>query len=161
MLDFNRFNLFLLILLVAMGIQIRSLELFGWGVSAVLVVLLVFALWATIAEELLLIIISVLLLNWRPGVPPEIMLLAAAPILLFLSRSSFPWRRGVTVALFTVLSLFALYGMSAGTASFRTGLFWSDMAASLVLGGVLFLFLKSRYQAFRTAGRSAIYALPR
>ena len=41
------------------------------------------------------------------------------------------------------------------------GFFWKDLAASLVLAAALFMFLKDRYQAFRTAGRSPFYALPR
>ncbi len=161
MLNFNRFWLFLLILLVAIGIQIRSLELLGWSIDATLVVLLIFAFWATIAEELLLIITAALLLSWRPGIPSELIVFILAPIILFLTRSLFPWRRGITAAIFIILSVTILYGMYAGYAIIRQGFFWKDLAASFVLGGALFLFLKDRYQAFRTAGRSPFYALPR
>jgi hypothetical protein len=159
--NLNRLLLSLLILFAALGIQFRSGELLGWSLDAVLPVLLALAFWDTISEYGILIIISIIFLNWRPGISPELLFFGVYPLLVFFVRPHLPV--GPKVILFSAIGvgIVAFYLVIGGKGIFSSGAFlWKDVLASMLIGLATFKILETINKK-DSPKRGVLYALPR
>ncbi|MFH1246225.1 MAG: hypothetical protein V1489_00420 [Candidatus Liptonbacteria bacterium] len=162
MFDIKRFILFLLILIAAIGIQLRSGQILGWNIDTVIAALLVFALWSQLAEQILLILLSIFLLNWHPGFSPEMIFFALYPLFFYLLHPYLPVRRRIAIPLTIMIGILGFYLLVAGTSVVAYNSFlWKDEAVSTAFGLFLFYLLQLIYEKRGGDRHGALYALPR
>lgn len=161
MIELHRFLFLTALLLAGIAVQTRLVEAFNVTIDIVFVCLIVFAFWDLLAEHLILTVLAVFLMNWRPGFAPELIFLGVFPIVLFLVRGYFPWRRGITMLLGITIGITGMYLIIATNPVFsKESFFWKDMGGSLVFGLALFWFLRMMYHP-KVRGFGKIYGLPR
>ena len=109
-----------------------------------LAALIALAFFLDFSELGFLVILSALVLNWRPGLSPEILTLISLPIAVFIFRRLLPAHAWLSFALVFIIGLSMIYsaaGFSLMVNNFS--LFFVDLAISIVFAVPTFFILKS------------------
>lgn len=109
-----------------------------------LAALLALAFFLDFSELGFLVIVSALILNWRPGLSPEILILISLPITASILRKFLPAQAWLNFILALVLGLLIFYS-AAGFQSLvkNFNLFFIDLTISTVFAVPTFFILKS------------------
>lgn len=151
-----------MMVLASFVFQIRMLEEFGWTIEFVLVSLLVAAFWSSRKQYVFLVVISGLMLNWRPGFSKETIVLFAICFLALLIRERFLWRRGFVVFLTVFLGTAAINIIPPGwEIVVGQSVLWKDMFGSLAYAILVYEIAKSLLEPLVAKERFSIYATPR
>jgi hypothetical protein len=160
--DVRRLAVFIALMLLGVAVQVRSVEWLGWHVDIVLPILVIAACWITLLEETLLVLIAVLLLNWRPGFSWEMVIFALVPLSISAFGPYIPWRRTVSILGGTLLGIIIMYAVSGGGSAFAWhGFLWKDVVVSTLAAFVLSRMVRSVYGLQGRKSRGVFYELPR
>ena len=91
-----------------------------------------------------LVIFSALVLNWRPSLSPEILVLIGLPIIISIFRKFLPAQAWLNLALALVLGFLVFYSAAGFPVMVKNfNLFFIDLTISTVFAASTFLILKS------------------
>ena len=111
-----------------------------------LAALIALAFFLDLSELGFLVIVSALILNWRPGLSPEILVLISLPIAVSIIRKFLPAQAWLNFTLALVFGLLVFYfaaGFGAMVKNFN--IFFIDLTISTVFAVLTFFILKSFY----------------
>jgi hypothetical protein len=133
-----KFVSFFLIVILSLLLQIQFRASLHWSPEFVLASLIVIAFFASLPELLFLTVLSAWLLNWQPGLAPELALFLLMPVIAHLFRRLLPWEPWVTLVLVLSAAECALAILTEADV-FRTLLFYGVLASTLAYGAGTFL----------------------
>jgi hypothetical protein len=133
-----KFASFFLIVILSLLLQFQFRAAFHWSPEFILASLIVIAFFAGLPELLFLTVFAGWMLNWEPGLAPELALFLLMPIIAHLFRRLLPWEPWVTLLFVLAIAEAALAGLTSASV-FRTPLFYGVLASTLVYGAGVFL----------------------
>lgn len=137
--NWKKFLGVLLGLFVALTLEFKAGQAFGYSIDAALVVLLVGTAFLGFWELIALVVLSIVLLNWQPAVSLELIVFALIPCAAFVAKSVLPWRSWLNSFVITLGGVAAFYFLLDPGFVARNFSLWSVILfADLVLG--LFVF---------------------
>lgn len=122
----------LIILFIALLLQFW-LASAGWYIDLSYAALISFAYVFGFWELLLLIALAVFVVNWQPAASMEIILFAAYPIAVHLSRNMLHWQVWLENILAIFIGFFLLY-LSVSLIGFDRQAFFIDVIAGIIFG---------------------------
>ncbi len=133
-----RFILGILILLLACALQFWFASA-GMFVNFILAALIVFAFFFDVWELVAFILAAVFIVNWQPGISPDIIVFALIPVAAFVFHKAFALAPWVAMPA-SIVAGFAVLYLALAPASFvpRIGLFGNDLLGSLVFAALVF-----------------------
>lgn len=112
--------------------------------SFALIALIASAFFLDFLELGFLVVFGAVILNWRPGVTPEILALAGLPIAVYTLRKFLPAQAWLNFTIAVVLGLFVFYSAAGFEVLVKNlNLFLTDLAISAVFAVPIFLILKT------------------
>ena len=135
-----------LIVSLAIVLQLKIGLISGLYPNFALAVLIALAFFLDFSELGFLVIFGALILNWRPGLSPEILVLISLPIIVYIFRKFLPAQAWLNFTLALVLGFLVFYS-AAGFQSLvkNFNLFFIDLIISTVFAVLAFLILKNFY----------------
>ena|SRR3989344_2274827 len=110
----RRFFGALLVLVIVLSLTLKMELLFGWSFDLALAALVAFALIVSGPELVLLLAFALFVLRSSPGFSPELLVLAAVPLLAALGDRLLPWRSAMTPAVALAFGIVGFY-LAAGS----------------------------------------------
>lgn len=134
-----KFASFFLIVILSLLLQFQFRASLHWSPEFVLASLIVIAFFASLPEIAFLTVLSAWLLNWQPGLAPELALFLLMPVIAHLFRRLLPWEPWATLLLVLAAAECSLAALTASGEVFRSPLFYGVLAATLAYGAGTFL----------------------
>jgi hypothetical protein len=131
-----KFSAGLVILFIALILQLWFASagvLLNLSFAALISFAFIFGFW----ELLALILLAVFIVNWQPAASIEILIFAAYPALVHLSRNLSSWQPWIKNLIAIGIGFSVFYAASA-VSVFPWRLFFIDAASGLVLGALIF-----------------------
>lgn len=133
-----------LIVSIALVIQLKLGPVLNFYPNFALAVLIASAFFFDFSELGFLAIFSALILNWRPGLSPEILILIGLPIAVSIIRKFLPAQAWLNFSITLVLGLLVFYSAAGFQGLVKNfNIFFIDLIISTVFAASTFFILKS------------------
>ncbi len=134
-----------LLLLGSFFLELKQKAAFGWSFDYILAALLVLPLFLDFFEFIFFGSVAFLLLKLvYPWSGPEVILLIALPVLVFIFKKIFPWQSWLESFLAVLIGVTGFYALVNPSLFFEnTGFLVTDLAVSMIFGWAIYHFLAS------------------
>lgn len=127
---------------LAIIIQLRAIDIWGWSPEFILATLAAFAFFLTPSRLILLSLVAAWVLAWQPGLGQELLALVVLPLVVYFVRKFLPWQSWLSNLILAAGSIVAFYVFADMIPILKTGVFLKVSLSSLGYGALLFYIFK-------------------
>jgi hypothetical protein len=136
-----------LLVLVALLLTFKFKTALGWSPDLILPVLVVSGFFLDVYALIFLVLMAVWVINWQSGLPVELWIMAAAPLIAWFGKKSLPSAPWFTLAVVIGVADILLYALSdAGIFMENLGFILSNVSFAVLFGLALMTLLEWVYE---------------